>query len=283
VNISLDERLNDPRTSGWLSADVITNLIEFVQRLNNFKVPKDNMSELLKDLFDVEVHSESFDTLLVLLMKFVVAEFIKTYTGDLRDIEASKIGSREKAVDFLVGSEYGEGLRVVGGYQLWQDFIDTIFNAISSILKVRVMYYVCSLTSKDINVTEYGSEKYVLDIEIMESPRGILSILYPKAIHDNILTYYDKTIDGKIVTDPTLIIQPTCCFRKYYGKAYYREMIRKHGQVTNKCAVCNMPLNKEAFNALKDMLSDQIAPKTIVIVLLVILFLFSVGFAIRRA
>jgi len=283
IIISLDNKLSDTRTNEWLHENTLSTLIDFVQRLNNFKAPKDDMKELLRDLYDIEVHSESFDNLLVLLMKYVVAEYIKNYKGTPPDIEASKVKSKEEVIKFLIEPEYREELKVIGGYQLWREFIDTIFNGISSILNVRVVYYVCSLTAKEVTETEYGSEKDVLQIEIMESPRGILSILYPRAIHDNILTNYDRLIDGKIVTDPKEIIQPTCCFKKYYGKAYYKEMIRKHGQIINKCVVCDIPFNKEALNTLKEMASNQIASKSIFIVLLVILFLLSVGFVIRRA
>eukprot|EP00826_Nyctotherus_ovalis_P064032 TRINITY_DN9388_c0_g7_i1.p2 TRINITY_DN9388_c0_g7~~TRINITY_DN9388_c0_g7_i1.p2 ORF type:complete len:278 (+),score=78.49 TRINITY_DN9388_c0_g7_i1:609-1442(+) len=274
----VEMELGDKDTTTWAPKSVINNLLHFIRRLDNFNDNNVEMEELLKSFFDVELHSESFDSSLVLLMKFLVATSVQSDPSHLSALRLSK----KQLLDLLLNSNFAGDIEAIGEHQIWKEIADTIFTSISNILEIAIVYYKCQIENDQITEDKFGQEYKATRIEIMESPRGILSILYPRDAQDNRLTKYDKSVDGKMTTDLKEILQPPCCFKKYYKKAYYKEMMRVNGKVTRRCVVCEGVLSESVYAALKET-EEKATPRLVVLLLLVILFLVSVGFVISRA
>lgn len=274
----IELELRDKDTAVWAPKDAIDTLFHFIRRLDNFNNTDLEIEELLKNFFDVELHSESFDSSLVLLMKFLVATSVQADPSHLSTLKLSK----KQLLDLLLNSNSAGDIEAIGEHQIWKEIADIIFTSISNMLEVAIVYYKCQVENDQITEDKFGQEHKATKVEVMESPRGILSILYPRDAQDNRLTKYDKSVDGKVTTDLKEILQPPCCFRKYYKRAYYREMQRVNGKVTRSCVVCGGALSENVYAALSEA-EEKTAPKIVVLLLLGALFLVSVAFAISRA
>ena len=269
----------------WLPNNTEKSIRKYLLILHEISERHNNIRNVLKEIYELELYSKEFDESLIMFTKFVVANFINEKP---ECIDNFKLSSKE-VVNLLINSDINNEEEIIIETKLWAALSEVIFNVISAILEVTLVIYSCHMDKKGIErqVFSYSlnenAKEYKNKIEIMESPRDILSILYSKSLNEKEFISYDKQIDGQIILNKAKILLPTCCCKKYYKESYYREMMRINKKLTKKCMKCSGALNDKVLNSLQDMVESRSIGRIIHITILLVLVIASICFIISRA
>ena len=130
----------------WLPNNTEKSIRKYLLILHEISERHNNIRNVLKEIYELELYSKEFDESLIMFTKFVVANFINEKP---ECIDNFKLSSKE-VVNLLINSDINNEEEIIIETKLWAALSEVIFNVISAILEVTLVIYSCHMDKKGI-------------------------------------------------------------------------------------------------------------------------------------